>query len=679
MTFDFIAYLRRARWPAMLASAMLVSACGGGGGGDSTPTNRVPVANPGADRNVAENFQVILDGSGSFDADGTIVAYAWSQVAGPDVTLSGANTATASFLAPDITVPTLLTFQLLVTDDDGAISAPQTVNLTVVVPGATVLVSGQITFDLVPHTASGALDYNNIVRTPAPLVRVQAIEVGTQALLDETSADESGNYSLTVPSLTDIYVQARAQMLSVGANSWNFSVVDNNGQPPPLQGPTPVYPVYALVSDNFNSDINDWSVNLHGATVWNGTSYTVRNGAPFSILYAVNKAVQLLLSADPLVSFPSLKLNWSVNNNFAAIGTSFYNGEDIYLLGGVNEDTEEYDHSVIVHEWGHYFEDVFSRADSVGGNHFLGDLLDLRVAFGEGWGNAFQSMALGNPVYSDSNGTSQSRSFSFNVDGNCLETNRTGTRGWFNECSVQSILYDLFDATGGLDGAGGENVEMGFGPIYDVLVFDQPATPALTSIFSFASYLREFNPADQAGIDGLLGAQSIVNGPSLDIWASNETNDGGTRLANLGTNVLPIYDTRLVPNGGAVNVCVDVDLNEGDFNKPGNRYFFRFTVPGGSYNIIATNTQVPAGFTGTPDPDMALYASGLRNLAIGAPAVTERFCDGGFDTGPCTGGALQLLGGQEYVLEVTDDHNISYDLDPAVVGLYCMDVALVSQ
>jgi len=663
----------------MLAVALMVAACGGGGG-DSTPVNSVPVADPGADRFIAKNAEATLDGRGSTDSDGTIVAYAWSQVAGPLVTLNNANLSVATFMAPDVTVPTVLSFQLLVTDNDGAISAPAVVNLTVVEPGATVQVGGQITFDLVPHSASGSLDYTNIQRTPAPLVRVQAIEVGTQIVLDETSADENGNYALTVPSLTPIYVQARAQMLAVGSNSWNFSVVDNNGQPPPPPGQTtPVYPVYALVSDNFDTNVSDWTVNLHGATVWNGTSYSVRNGAPFSILYAVNKAVQLLLAVDPLVSFPSLKLNWSANNTYSAIGTSFYNGEDIYLLGGTNEDTEEYDHSVIVHEWGHYFEDIFSRADSVGGNHFLGDLLDLRVAFGEGWGNAFQSMALGNPVYYDSQGPSQSLAFTFNVDANCGNTGQTGTRGWFNECSVQSILYDLFDPTGGLDGAGGESVAMGFGPIYDVLVFDQPVTPALTSIFSFATYLREFNPADQAGIDALLSAQSIASGTSLDIWATNETNDGGTRLANLGTPILPIYDTRLVPNGGPVNVCVDVDLNEGDYNKPGNRYFFRFSVPSGSYNIIATNTQVPPGFTGVPDPDMALYDAGLRNLAYGVPAVTEQFCDGGFDTGPCTGGALQLFGGHEYVLEVTDDHNISYDLDQSVVGLYCMDVALVSQ
>jgi hypothetical protein len=56
----------------------------------------------------------------------------------------------------------------------------------------------------------------------------------------------------------------------------------------------------------------------------------------------------------------------------------------MFLLGKEDVDTDEFDTHVVVHEWGHYFESAVSRSDSPGGNHALGDLLDARLAFGEG-------------------------------------------------------------------------------------------------------------------------------------------------------------------------------------------------------------------------------------------------------------------------------------------------------
>ncbi len=81
--------------------------------------NAVPIANAGANQAINEGFAVTLSGSGT-DADGTIASYAWTQTAGPAVTLTNANTATATFTAPQVTADTVLTFQLTVTDNEGA-------------------------------------------------------------------------------------------------------------------------------------------------------------------------------------------------------------------------------------------------------------------------------------------------------------------------------------------------------------------------------------------------------------------------------------------------------------------------------------------------------------------------------------------------------------------------------
>jgi hypothetical protein len=97
---------------------------GTSGGGNQSPT-----ANAGPNQTVNESAAVTLPGSGN-DTDGTIASYSWTQTAGPTVTLSNANTATASFTAPLVTANTVLTFQLTVTDNQGA-TGIDTVNVTV--------------------------------------------------------------------------------------------------------------------------------------------------------------------------------------------------------------------------------------------------------------------------------------------------------------------------------------------------------------------------------------------------------------------------------------------------------------------------------------------------------------------------------------------------------------------
>ena len=71
-------------------------------------------ANAGADRTVGSQASVVLDGGGSSDPDGDTLDYEWTQSSGPIVTLSGADTATASFTAP--LGPATLEFQLRVCD-----------------------------------------------------------------------------------------------------------------------------------------------------------------------------------------------------------------------------------------------------------------------------------------------------------------------------------------------------------------------------------------------------------------------------------------------------------------------------------------------------------------------------------------------------------------------------------
>ena len=84
------------------------------------PIEQPPVASAGGQITVNEEDPVMLDGSGSYDPDGFIASYSWSQLTGVTVTLSAGSTSQPTFTAPVIGAGTaVLTFRLTVTDNSG--------------------------------------------------------------------------------------------------------------------------------------------------------------------------------------------------------------------------------------------------------------------------------------------------------------------------------------------------------------------------------------------------------------------------------------------------------------------------------------------------------------------------------------------------------------------------------
>ncbi len=89
--------------------------------------NKVPVAEAGASKTVLMTDSVVVSGTGS-DEDGTVVAYLWSQVAGPAAsTIVSPGSATT---AVKFAVKGNYIFQLMVTDNKGA-TGVDTVAITV--------------------------------------------------------------------------------------------------------------------------------------------------------------------------------------------------------------------------------------------------------------------------------------------------------------------------------------------------------------------------------------------------------------------------------------------------------------------------------------------------------------------------------------------------------------------
>jgi hypothetical protein len=88
------------------------------------------IADAGDDRTVSEGTSVVLNGSNSKSNQSVILSYVWKQTPNPNITIGGANTMIWSFLAPNVSADTTLTFELVVTDDRGITSTDE-VNIIV--------------------------------------------------------------------------------------------------------------------------------------------------------------------------------------------------------------------------------------------------------------------------------------------------------------------------------------------------------------------------------------------------------------------------------------------------------------------------------------------------------------------------------------------------------------------
>lgn len=443
----------------------------------------------------------------------------------------------------------------------------------------TVTLSGTVTYTHYSVNQTAGIDYSSPSEQPIRGA-VVALQNSSGNVLASTNTTQAGNYSFSAPTNSTVRVVVKAALGSPA--SPRVTVVDNtNGGA-----------LYATYFD-VTTATADLTTNYNANSGWDGTSYSgSRAAAPFAVLDTIYQAEALIKSADPAIQFPALAVNWSKNNKPTAgdktigeIGLSHYDNGDLYIVGAENLDTDEYDNHVMAHEWGHYFEDKLGRSDNIGGEHSPEDILDPRVALGEGWGNALSGMVFNDPLYIDTGGDKQATvTLSMNLESDSVLDSKQNANGdivdgFYSEASVQEVLYDLFDSGPSDD----DNISLGFKPIYDVMVGGQKTTAAYTTIFSFLKYLKDANPADSTGIDALAAAENINSGDeyeasSVPIYTVVPVN-GTIVTTGVNGNALQTWD---------INGTIAADDSG---NKLFNRMFFKFTISAaGSHTIEVVPT-----------------------------------------------------------------------------------------
>ncbi len=504
-----------------------------------------------------------------------------------------------------------------------------------------VRLTGTITYDRVQFDSRlyRGLDYDAIEQQPSRGATVHLLSA-SNTIIDSSRTNDDGEYSFEVALNTSIKVRIVAELFESTATSGSIQIRDNTSD----------NALYVLDGSLVSTGTNEIQTrNMHAGSGWDGSTYSqARSSGPFAILDSLYDAVKTVTTASPDITLPSLNVYWSSNNialngslSEGNIGTSFYTsaGPSIYLLGAANNDSDEFDRAVVQHEFGHYVEHQLSRTESLGGSHNVNSLLDLRVAFGEAWGNAFAGMASGDPLYRDSLGVSQGLGFAINV-----EDRSYGIQGWFSEGSIQSILYNLFDS----DNNGDDNLSLGFKPIFDVLTSNQYLEhPGFASIYSFIEILKQQNPNQASEITQYLNTFDIYG---TGFYGEGETNDGRSDIT------LPVYGD--ITLGQSTNICSDSVYQ--NYNGYDVYRFLKVDIRStGTYSVRAIET---ASTMFTTNPQIRIYQKGV-------PQATFTSSSSNIESG-----SVNLSAGT-YIIEVFEQANASNSNNNAG-GRTCFDVTI---
>lgn len=263
---------------------------------------------------------------------------------------------------------------------------------------------------LVTDTPDAYSSPNNVTHPDPNPIRFAEVQVtdSSGAIVQCAETTNSGSFSFQLPSGGATYT---VSVMSRSNNSSNTAYV---------------------LSDPYNNTVYKISttVTASGSPTPRLVATVSTTGGAFNILDQIYKAQYFMRTTtagcsgtysdcNPFVSAPRVTVFWTLGLTPSTYsggtgGISFYGSPDgtdsmrgLYILGGINGDVDKsdmdhFDNSVIIHEYGHFIEDNYSKMDSPGGSHNGNSIIDPRLAWGEGWADFFQGVVLS--YYTDKNG-----------------------------------------------------------------------------------------------------------------------------------------------------------------------------------------------------------------------------------------------------------------------------------
>jgi hypothetical protein len=300
-----------------------------------------------------------------------------------------------------------------------------------------------------PKTGVGGLQLDQPVLRPVGGARVELVDRDNRVLVAGRT-DDKGAYDLTwsgaVPPTAKVRVNAAAD---------NIVVVDHFD-------PSSVYSV--------ESDF--WKLAERETTKDIVARDATRASGPFNILAVLRMGNDLVRSAEPGVSFSQIKVRWTTRHREKS--TYFLKapdstiGDQAFILGDRDDDSDEFDDFILLHEYGHFLAATYQAERSPGGFHGT-PRVDPRVAWSEGWATYFACAVLHDTRYVDTGASNWNGSnVRIEYDVELGDRNqRRADNGYWNERTVSNVLWNV-----GKKLSDEKNPDAGFTAIWKLLRSD---------------------------------------------------------------------------------------------------------------------------------------------------------------------------------------------------------------
>lgn len=503
--------LDRIRFQAALGLCLfLLSACGGDGGGSGTAAQIVITPQQG-NLIVGEtrSFSAVALTSSGKEVDN--VSFSWQSLDPSVASINSNGVATGN---------TIGVATIAVTGTYKVGSLTRTVNgsamVGVVSPHSgqsNLTFSGKVSYEDRPYDMEGFT--GDIEILPVRGVIIHAIAIDGFATVATGATDNDGDFSFT-----GIDNSARRGGIYLQVVS---KTEPNNPTQVEIRNNTTDQALLSLISPGFDDSSGAAFTNLQVTATVSGI------GGLFNIIDVFSLSSELIQQEGGLCKPPAdtapcvpplLVAYWEPGS---AEGSYYDDQLDaIFILGGGDSqgDHDEYDDSVIAHEYGHFAVRHFSIDDSPGGSHFITDnKQDIRLSWSEGWGNFFSSAVRNNPVYVD---TSTGGFFSFNLENYSAapapSTLNSVAVYTTSEIAVTGVLWDIFDPAGSIISDPHDQLALGFEPIWQTLLQFTDANPA--TMETFWLQFESSYPGSAAGL------QSIMVERKMELFADASETSG---------------------------------------------------------------------------------------------------------------------------------------------------------
>ncbi len=235
-------------------------------------------------------------------------------------------------------------------------------------------VTGHITFQNRPATNRGVIAsrYDPVEGVPVALLDA------AERVIVQGVTDASGGYSLPYDAADGAMMRVRLGLTRTDA-IYNFVVRDYAGA------------TFSFTSAPFEAA---------AATTRDMAVTFEQNSGALAIYVAARRAFEFLqgyITARPA----ALYITWQRGRATSTSNSSYFSGaSSTMFINGSTADPDEFDPPVVSHEFGHYIQRWYSRANNPGGPHD-GSPADPNLAYGEGGASFLGSLITGSSYYID--------------------------------------------------------------------------------------------------------------------------------------------------------------------------------------------------------------------------------------------------------------------------------------